>query len=65
MLHIIIVLIVIGFLMWLANTYIPMQDSIRKILNIAVVILVVLWLLSVFGIFSGVQDVPVRHVRPL
>jgi len=49
-LHVIIVLIIIGVLLWLVNNYIPMAGSIKKILNIVVVILVVLWLLAVFGV---------------
>jgi hypothetical protein len=49
---IILVLIVVGVLLWLANAYIPMAAPIKTILNIVVVIAVILWLLSVFGIFS-------------
>jgi hypothetical protein len=33
------------------NRFIPMQSSINSILNGVVVIVVVLWLLNVFGIF--------------
>ena len=44
----IIVLVVIGVLMWLVNTYIPMDGKIKQILNVVVIIAVVLWLLSVF-----------------
>lgn len=54
--ELIVVLVVVGVLLWLVNTYIPMQASIKQILNIVVVIAVVLWLLSVFGVFnSGIQ----------
>jgi hypothetical protein len=49
---VIIILIVIGLLLWLANTYIPMDGKIKNILNIVVVIIVILWLLNVFGVFS-------------
>jgi hypothetical protein len=61
--HVLVVLIIIGLLLWLANTYIPMDVKIKNILNIVVVILVVLWLLSVFGVFSmDLGTVPrVRH----
>jgi hypothetical protein len=38
-------LIVIGVLLWLVNTYVPMDGKIKQILNAAVVISVVLWLL--------------------
>ncbi|MBK6846704.1 MAG: hypothetical protein IPG96_03840 [Proteobacteria bacterium] len=59
LLQIIILLIVVGVLLWLANTYIPMDGKIKKILNVVVVVAVVLWLLSVFGIFSGFSTIRV------
>lgn len=55
-LTIIIVLIVVGVLLWLINTYIPMQRSIKSILNAVVIIIVVIWLLKVFGLLSGLQN---------
>jgi hypothetical protein len=53
--HIVIILIVIGILLWLANTYLPMDAMIKKIMNIVVIVAVVLWLLSIFfpGVMSG------------
>lgn len=55
-----VTLIVVGILLWLVNTYIPMDGKIKKILNIVVVITVVLWLLSAFGVLgrSGAIEVP-------
>ncbi|MES2204047.1 MAG: Thivi_2564 family membrane protein [Pseudomonadota bacterium] len=47
---IVITLIVVGFLLWLVNNYIPMARPIKSILNIVVVIAVVLWLLTLFGV---------------
>ncbi|MBU2752452.1 hypothetical protein HF669_04195 [Acidithiobacillus thiooxidans] len=52
LIHIVLVLIVVGVLLWLVNNYIPMASSIKSILNLVVVVAVILWLLSVFGIFS-------------
>jgi uncharacterized membrane protein len=46
----VITLIVVGVLLWLVNTYIPMAGSIKTILNVVVVICVIVWLLRVFGI---------------
>jgi hypothetical protein len=48
-------LIVVGALLWLVNTYIPMARSIKSILNAVVVIVVVMWLLNVFGILDSVR----------
>jgi hypothetical protein len=53
--HLVLVLIVVGVLLWLVNNYIPMAGSIKKILNIFVVVVVVLWLLNVFGILSSLS----------
>lgn len=49
------VLIVVGVLLWLVNRFIPMQSSIKSILNGVVVIAVVLWLLNVFGLFHSLS----------
>ena len=55
----VVALIVIGLLLWLVNTYIPMDPKIKQILNIVVVIAVVLWLLSVFGLLPDIGNVRV------
>ena len=54
------VLIVVGVLLWLVNRFIPMQASIKSILNGVVVIAVVLWLLNVFGLFHSLSAYPYR-----
>ena len=53
----VVVLIIVGVLLWLVNTYIPMDGKIKNILNIVVVIAVVLWLLSVFGVLGSLDTV--------
>jgi hypothetical protein len=58
LLQIVMVLIVVGVLLWLVNRFIPMQGTIKSILNAVVVICVVLWLLNIFGLFhwfSGIR----------
>ena len=57
LLQILIVLIVVGVLLWLVNSYIPMQGTIKSILNAVVVICVVLWLLNVFGLFHSLSGI--------
>lgn len=53
LLTIVLVLIVVGVLLWLINTYIPMQGTIKGLLNAVVVIAVVIWLLQVFGLLDS------------
>lgn len=55
----VITLIVAGVLLWVVNTYIPMDGKIKQILNIVVVVIVVIWLLYVFGLISYVDDMKV------
>ncbi len=58
LLHIILVLIVVGVLLWLLNTYGTMIDGkIKQIINVVVVVAVVLWLLSIF--FGPLPDIRV------
>jgi hypothetical protein len=49
------VLVVVGVLLWLVNRFIPMQGTIKSILNGVVVIAVVLWLLNAFGLFHSLS----------
>jgi len=53
----VIVLVVVGVVLWLINSYIPMQSTIKKILNVVVIIVVILWLLSAFGIIDGLDTI--------
>lgn len=57
--QVVLVLIVVGVLLWLVNTYIPMAGSIKSILNAVVVIVVVLWLLNVFGLLQYLTNIRV------
>ncbi len=58
----IIFLAVIGFVLWLVNTKIPMQPWIKTVLNVAVLIIVLLVVLNVFGLL-GELNRPVPQIR--
>jgi hypothetical protein len=57
LLTVLIVLIVAGVLLWLVNNYIPMDRKIKNIFNIVVVIVLIVWLLKVFGLFTYLKDI--------
>ncbi|MBY0391765.1 MAG: hypothetical protein K2Q27_00720 [Novosphingobium sp.] len=57
LINIIVVLIVVGFLLWLINNYMPMDGKIKAILNALVVITVVLWLLRGLGLLSSFDSI--------
>ena len=58
-LTIVLVLVVVGVLLWLVNNYIPMQRTIKSILNAVIVIVIVIWLLNVFGVLSSLQHLSI------
>ena len=58
-LTILLVIIVVGVLLWLVNRFIPMHGTIKSIFNAVVIILLVLWLLSAFGVIDVLQGTTV------
>ena len=56
---ILIALIAAGVLLWLVNSYIPMDRKIKNIFNIVDVIVVIVWLLKVFGVFGYLMGIHV------
>ena len=59
MIGLILVLVVVGVILYLIESYIPMDPVLKTIIRVVVVICVCLYLLSVFG----VVDVPIPRVR--
>jgi hypothetical protein len=59
--NVVLVLVVAGVLMWLVNRYIPMQGTIKGLLNSVVVIVIVIWLLKVFGLMGYIYQFHVGH----
>jgi hypothetical protein len=56
----VITLVVVGVLLWLLNTYVPMDAKIKSIINVLVVVVVVIWLLQAFGILGSLQNIRIR-----
>jgi hypothetical protein len=57
---VIIVLVIVGVFLWLINTYIPMQGTIKSLLNGVVVVFVVLWLLRIFGLIDYLNTINIH-----
>jgi hypothetical protein len=61
LLYLVIILVVIGVVLWVINSYIPMEAGIKKLVNILVIIVcaivVVYFLINMIG---GLPDFP-RH----
>jgi hypothetical protein len=59
LLTILVVLVVAGLVLWLVNTYIPMDHKIKTILNVVVVIILIIWLLKAFGVIHYLTNMHV------
>ena len=59
LIQVLLLLIVIGLVLSLINRYVPMAGSIKSILNAVVVIVVIVWLLNVFGLLTSLPRVHV------
>lgn len=59
LISVVIVLIVIGVVLWLVTSYIPMDANIKKIIVAVVIIVTVLWLLQSFGLLNSLHRVRV------
>ena len=54
--NLVIVLVVVGVALWLINTYIPMANSIKTILNVVVVVTVAIWVLQAVGMWGRITS---------
>jgi len=59
LIEVVIVLIAVGVVLWLINTYIPMAAAVKSLLNAVVVIVLIVWLLKVFGLWSHITHLRV------
>ena len=57
LIQLVVILVVIGVILWMINNYIPMQSTIKKILNAVIIIAVIIWLLSVFGVIGDISTI--------
>ena len=61
LLSVVIALVVIGVVLWLINTYIPMASGIKKLLNVVVVVAAAVWVLQAFGLWGRVTSYKFMH----
>jgi len=63
LLNLVLILAAVGVGLYLINAYIPMDAKIKKILNVVVVIVVVIWLLYQFGVMPAGDSITVPKVK--
>jgi hypothetical protein len=60
---IVLVLIIAGLVLWLINTYIPMGGAIKSLLNVVVFIVLLIWVLQVFGLIGNIPGVKMPALK--
>jgi hypothetical protein len=61
LIQLVIVLVIVGVVLWVINSYIPMESTIKKILNVVVIVGVIIWLLSVFGFIGDLSAIRIGN----
>lgn len=59
LLTVIIALVAAGIILYCINRFVPMDEKVKTILNIVVILVLVVWLLQAFGIIDAFRGVPV------
>jgi hypothetical protein len=57
------VLVVVGLVLWLINTYIPMAGGMKSLLNVVAFVVVLVWLLQGFGLMGAIPGVHIPALR--
>ena len=60
---IVLVLIIAGLVLWLINTYIPMAAAIKSLLNVVVFIVLLIWVLQVFGLIGNIPGIKMPALK--
>ena len=59
--NLVITLVVVGLVLWLINSFIPMASSIKTILNVVVVVAVGIWVLQAVGLWGNLTSYRIGH----
>lgn len=64
MISLVVTLAIAGVILWAFNTYVTKIDpTIKKIVNVVVIICVVVYLLYAFGVLPASDDIKVPQIR--
>ena len=63
LIDLVLILVIAGLVMWLINTYIPMAAGIKSLINVIVFVVLLIWVLQVFGVINGVPGLRIPALR--
>jgi len=50
----VVILAVVGVILWLVNTYIPMNRGVKGVLNVAIIVAAIIFTLNTFGLMDNI-----------
>lgn len=62
LIDIVLVFVVVGLIMWLINAFIPMAAGIKSLLNVVVFVVVLIWVLQIFGVVGPIPGVHIPRL---
>ena len=54
LISLVVVLIIVGFLLYAVNAWLPMDKKVKQILNVVVIVVLVLWIIT--ALFPEVRE---------
>jgi len=57
LISLIVALVIVGVVMYLINAYVPMDLTIKKLLNAVVIIVLIIWLLERSGLIASLARI--------
>ncbi len=63
LLSLIVAVVVVGVALYCINEFVPMESRIKKILNIVVILVLVVWVLAAVGVLDAISGVRVPRVK--
>lgn len=63
LLALVLVLTSVGVVLWSVNTYLPMAQPVKTLLNVVVVLVLLVWLANAFGVLAGLRGTRVPRIR--
>jgi len=63
LIDIVLVFVMVGLVMWLINAFVPMAAGLKSLLNVVVFVVVLVWILQVFGLVGPIPGVRIPRLR--
>jgi len=57
---IILVIALVGFILWLIERYLPMDVTVKRILEGVVILCMIIWILQSFGLIGAIGSARIR-----